>query len=510
MDAFAKCSQTDCPIIIRTAGSSRQPKKISTGGLHTGDPFVLRTVLLSLAQHLSRLVLPELLPYPNMTGITAPMLDGSLDDDFQQELKEVEEAYRSFLESGDDCSQLHERIRRVFSDAATYLAAGELSSGTREAVFQLASSVRVISGALCQLQQRCSAITTNFQMSARAVLQGPDPVGSEQDDGSHSELSSIPLRHWFLAHFDYPYPDENAYTFLGGQLPCMTRHQIGTWFINARRRSGWTDFRRETAEEDYHNFQRLLATIDEPGNEAAKKKYDKVRLYFEPARKDVVSETILEVIKQKTAKDLPSTKHVPATRAVQRATKRAARGVGARHEEEDELAPAVQGSWSPRRRHELPAASSPLPAPSFDPIVDFHRNTTPSPGSGSDLGLPRLPSAFVPPATSARSFSGSSSSSLESLVSYGSSDYDPRNARIEYTMPSAGAPAISVAPPQQQQGTSSSSQTLALPALDYPHVLRAGPPNFSSPTRPHPYFCTLNELPPVPNLRGGFANPIPR
>ncbi|TKA57673.1 hypothetical protein B0A53_00822 [Rhodotorula sp. CCFEE 5036] len=327
------------------------------------------------------------------------------------------------------------------------------------------------------------------------------------------EEQARPLRHWFLAHFDYPYRDEHAYTFLGGQLPSMTRSQIATWFINARRRSGWTDFRRDFAEEDYHNFQHLLATIDAPGNAAAKKRYDKVRLYFEPARKDVVSETILEVIKQGAPKDLPP-KHAPA-RAVQRVKKRAARGVGARHDEEDELAPAVQGSWSPRRRNELPAASSSSsPAPSFDPIVDFHPNTTPSPGSGSlpGLGLPRFPSAFVSPATSARSFSESSSSSLDSLVSYGSSDYAPQVVRMEHTMPFHGAPAISVAPPpppQQQQQPTSSSQTLGLPAHHFPHP-PPGPSTFSSPTRPHPYFCTLSELPAVPSFRGGFANVIPR
>lgn len=336
-------------------------------------------------------------------------------------------------------------------------------------------------------------------------------LGSSERQDVAAEFPFTPLRHWFLAHFDYPYPDEKAYTFLGEQLPSMTRHQIATWFINARRRSGWTDFRREFAEEDYHNFQHLLATIDASGNEAAKKRYDKVRLYFEPARKDVVSETILEVIKQKTPKDLPS-KPAPV-RAVQRVKKRAARGIGAQHDEEDELAPAVvQGSWSPRRRNELPAAaSSPSPTPSFNPIVDFHRNTTPSPGSNSGLGvgLPRFPSAFVSSATSARSFSESSSSSLDSLVSYGSSDYAPQVVRMEHTMPPHGAPAISVTPQQQQRASTSSSQILALPALDFPHVC-PGPSTFSSPARPHPYFCTLNELPVVPNFRGGFASSFPR
>lgn len=426
------------------------------------------------------------------------------------DIAQLESAYQHFLCNGEQSAGLSSLGDRVFSAATEALDQGVLDEEDIQRLYHVAGTICAIHGAMADLHSQTARIESDVAQEVRTLYMRPVTSCAPGGDMNESRdgLDHLPLRHWFLAHFDYPYPDENAYTFLGGQLPSMTRHQIATWFINARRRSGWTDFRRVFAEEDYRNFQRLLATIDEPQNAAAKKKYDKVRLYFEPDRKDVVSETILEVIKQKTAKDLPSTKHVPATRAVQRATKRAARGVGARHEEEDELAPAVQGSWSPRRRHELPAASSPLPAPSFDPIVDFHRNTTPSPGSGSDLGLPRLPSAFVSPATSARSFSGSSSSSLDSLVSYGSSDYAPQNVRMEHTTPSAGAPAISVAPQQPQPTSTSSSQTLALPALEFPHVLRPGPSTFSSPAHPHPYFCTLNELPPVPNFRGPFANSI--
>lgn len=427
--------------------------------------------------------------------------------DLAEQADGLSKAFRSMLTSGTEFPALVQRLGSFYTQVERQLAAQSLDQDRLTLIREVLTRIWIVSSGLAALDEFCHTSAAELVPEVRETLRfGITATASSTSCRSDVDDGFTPLRHWFLDHFDWPYPDENAYTFLGGQLPSMTRHQIATWFINARRRSGWTDFRREFAEEDYHNFQRLLAAIDEPGSKAAKKKYDKVRLYFEPDRKDVVSETILEVIKQKTPKDLPS-KHAPA-RAVQRVTKRAARGVGARHDEEDELAPAVQGSWSPRRRHELPAASSPLPAPSFDPIVDFHRNTTPSPGSGSDLGLPRLPSAFVSPATSARSFSGSSSSSLDSLVSYGSSDYAPQNVRMEHTTPSAGAPAISVAPQQPQLTSTSSSQTLALPALEFPHVLRPGPSTFSSPAHPHPYFCTLNELPPVPNFRGPFANSI--
>ena len=428
---------------------------------------------------------------------------------------QADEAYLRLIANPADVDVAHcvATIQHVFQQATYVLHNGSGSHADRAdlvSLRNLAVRIQATSRGLVTLDDDIKGVEIEVLHRTQSILEShaadqPGSSGARPFDTFGD--SFVPLRHWFLSHFDYPYPDEKAYTFLGEQLPSMTRHQIATWFINARRRSGWTDFRREFAEEDYHNFQHLLATIDAPGNEAAKKRYDKVRLYFEPARKDVVSETILEVIKQGTPKDLPS-KPAPV-RAVQRVKKRAARGIGAQHDEDDELAPAVvQGSWSPRRRQELPATSSPSPAPSFDPIVDFHRNTTPSPGSGSGLGLglPRLASAFVSPTTSARSFSESSSSSLDSLVSYGSSDYAPQVVRIEHTMPRNGAPAISMA--QQQQRTStSSSQTLALPALAFPHI-RPGLSTFSSPTRPHPYFCTLNELPAVPNFRGGFANVI--
>ena len=424
-------------------------------------------------------------------------------------VSKLDQAFLAHLFSGVD-EGLTTLLYTVHTTVASALASCTLTDATRDHTQRVLSRIQAVSGGLASFSRQSILIQKQAAEAVQAALTDGKEICEPLRESSDAEKVFTPLRDWFLAHFDYPYPDEKAYTFLGEQLPSMTRHQIATWFINARRRSGWTDFRRDFAEEDYHNFQHLLATIDAPGNEAAKKRYDKVRLYFEPARKDVVSETILEVIKQGTPKDLPS-KHAPA-RAVQRVKKRAARGVGARHDEEDELAPAVQGSWSPRRRNELPAAaSSPSPAPPFNPIVDFHCNTTPSPGSSSVPGvaLPRFPSTFVSPATSARSFSGSSSSSLDSLVSYGSSDYAPHTMRMEHTMPSNGSPAISVVPQQQQRTSTSSSQILALPALAFLHI-RPGPSTFSSPARPHPYFCTLNELPAVPNFRGGFANAIPR
>ncbi|GAA5986862.1 hypothetical protein JCM10908_000928 [Rhodotorula pacifica] len=426
-------------------------------------------------------------------------------------MQEVETSFSSALRDG-RLDDVVPDVLRLFRAVQENLTAGTMHPADKQAIVALAQRIQIVVEGLDALAADTERGLATTRQDVRALFQKESPalVDLTSDAEASTEAIYTPLRYWFLSHFDYPYTTDKDRDTLALQV-YLNQHQIGTWFINARRRSGWTAFRRDFAGTTLESFQHLLSTLDEPGNEEAKDRYERIRLYFEPDRKDVPSETILEVIKQGQEKpaSLTKKKQFP-NRAAQRAAKRAARGLGAQHVEADLLAPRVlvRDSWSPRRRNDLPLVSSSTPPPSFDPYSDFHRNSTPSPPQSGTA--PRYPSVFSSPAMSARSFSDASSSSLDSLVSYGSSDYAPQIARMEDPQPFEQAPAYSAAPqPHASAFTSSAPSTLSYPVsgLYHPH---SGPSSFSAPTRPHPYFCTLNELSRVPTFGGGFANLVSR
>lgn len=405
-----------------------------------------------------------------------------------------------------DMSALLLQFQQLIADCETCIMNGTISHDALMMLKSTAQRIQIVSGPLATSEDTIKRIEQDMVHQIRDTLSSgvATPELSEEGNSDDPAGQSVhPLRHWFLSNFDYPYPDDTARDSLVRQVPSMTRTQVGTWFINARRRSGWSAFRREFANDDVETFQHLLETIDEPGNEEAKKRYDKVRLYFEPDRKEAASETILEVIKQGPPKALPP-KEFPS-RAAKRVMKRATRGIYPRHDDEHLDAIPVQNSGLPLRRTELPLAassSSSSPPPSFNPHIDFPSNLTPTPAG---LGEARYPSVFSSPTTPTRSFSDASSSSLDSIVSYGSYDFARRVVRMDARGPFEEGPA-NPAPQQQSLDTfpSPSSQTLALPALGVEHS-HAGPSASFAPTRPHPYFCTVNELPTAPTV-GGLAN----
>ncbi|BGP54885.1 hypothetical protein JCM8202_003394 [Rhodotorula sphaerocarpa] len=289
-----------------------------------------------------------------------------------------------------------------------------------------------------------------------------------------------PYRSWFLSHFDSPYPLGDDRDHLLAAVPSHDRLQLENWFANARRRSGWTAFRREFAHDSPALFRRLLDSIDEPGNEAARDRYEKVQLYFEPDRQGEVSETIRTLVRQGPPLETPG-------RAGRRLAKRATRGVDAQQPVEAPQTP--ESNRSPRRRQRNASSDSFQP----DIEVDFYPNPPPA-GLSEE---PRYPSSFASPTSSLRSVSNSSSSSLDSLISYGSSDYAPPVQRMEQPAQLATpVPWAGSAAPMTNGGLSlTSPPSFALPVP----LVRSSPAGAvvaPSPQRAaHPFFCTVGELP---------------
>lgn len=389
--------------------------------------------------------------------------------------------YQQSLRSGSMPDDLIIGCRSLFQEATVLLDRHELPASVSKLLRNAALRIHLISNGLADLNRNILFIEQDTRDRLAQVTLGLTPFSttsvSVQPVG---EATFHPYRDYFLAHLGSPYPLGADRDHLLSLVPSHDRGQLDTWFSNTRRRSGWTAFRRDFAFDSPVVLQNLLDNIDAEGNEEAKLRLEGVKRYFDPEREHEVAAPLRELVEKG-----PKIEAVPSaatTRAEARLAKRAGRGVGAQGERTPK---SKKESWSPRRRQRNASATS---SASFNTDVEFYSNPTPM----ALVEEPRYPSTFASPTTSFRSVSNASSASLDSLISYSSSDYTPQIERME-----------PVSSDFDSTPSSGPSNGYSFPA-PRPHF--AGQPptepaashisssSFRSPTRSHPYFCTLSDL----------------
>lgn len=395
----------------------------------------------------------------------------------------IETKYKESLLTGLtalEAAQLATVCQQTFDEVAQALKTGQATVDEVDAARRCALRVSIVSTALVEIERRVEAITATAQDETRQELALAVLRPEAQADLADTFL---PYRTWFLSHFDSPYPLGDDRDHLLAAVRSHDRLQLENWFANARRRSGWTAFRREFAHDSPALFRRLLDSIDESGNEAARDRCEKVRLYFEPDRQGEVSETIRTLVRQGPPSEAPG-------RAGRRLAERATRGVGAQQAVEAPRTP--ESSRSPRRRQRNASSDS------FQPDIEVDVFSNPPPAELAEEA--RYPSSFASPTSSLRSVSNSSSSSLDSLISYGSSDYAPPVRRMEQpaqaTAPVLWAGSAAPVPSGGPSSTSPPRIALPVPLVRFSPAAPAGTIVAPSPQRAaHPFFCTIDELP---------------
>lgn len=114
--------------------------------------------------------------------------------------------------------------------------------------------------------------------------------------------SLTPLRDWFLTNITYPYLDHESTPYLNSLCPSLTAPQLRTWFINARRRSGWSEVYKTYGKSCKDGMVALLGAIDSPlenwqVSKKAKEDVEKVRRFFTDERfESEVSEGVKRVV----------------------------------------------------------------------------------------------------------------------------------------------------------------------------------------------------------------------
>ncbi|WFD18144.1 hypothetical protein MCAP1_000355a, partial [Malassezia caprae] len=93
------------------------------------------------------------------------------------------------------------------------------------------------------------------------------PVLSERRDVG---LNAVQMRDWFLKNMGYPFPSRNDKVKIlkttnrqgAAKTPVLKYNQVVLWFINTRRRSGWTKFLRRYAQGDKTKMLELVWALE--------------------------------------------------------------------------------------------------------------------------------------------------------------------------------------------------------------------------------------------------------
>ncbi|GAA5831203.1 hypothetical protein JCM3770_000543, partial [Rhodotorula araucariae] len=302
-------------------------------------------------------------------------------------------------------------------------------------------------------------------------------------------------------HLANPYPSPKDKEALLKQVERHNKTQLDTWFVNIRRRSGWQALKRAHTNGSVEDMVRLLCAVETGAPEVGddvRREVERVRAFFNEGTRDKVSDEIQAIVRRRVlAPPLP-----PVERPRRRLDQRAARGVGGSASAAGGRDAAAQrgasalGASRSRRAHTPPPVTRPSGVYATSPSETSPIEMSPLAAFGN---APRYPSTFSSPASSARTVSDSSSASFDSLVTYASAESE------YYETPVASSPPATSSLLSFAGSGPSSSVHLPPPAPPtfFPRAGRAAPYALPS-SRPHPYFCTVDELPTSTSL-AGFA-----
>lgn len=140
-------------------------------------------------------------------------------------------------------------------------------------VHQVARRIEIVANTFILIDQKFASECSEFVHGTSKVMQEVNVVGPAVGYRKLSEdLPAYHMRKHFLHTLENPYPTQeekenlvrltNESTVRVGQSnvnrPPLEVHQLTLWFINARRRSGWSHILKKFAREDRSRMKRLV------------------------------------------------------------------------------------------------------------------------------------------------------------------------------------------------------------------------------------------------------------
>ena len=176
---------------------------------------------------------------------------------------EVDESYYAQLR------QLTETVRHEFSMQQEH---GTLTNATLQLGARVSERLEQLGHLLHEQRTQMQRIHSAANMELATILRGP--TGQSSEGGSCSDrrdpaLNAKHMRNWFLRNLGHPFPSREEKEMILAETNACIRDrsmrlrysQIVLWFINTRRRSGWTSFLRCYARGDKTKLLELAWAI---------------------------------------------------------------------------------------------------------------------------------------------------------------------------------------------------------------------------------------------------------
>ncbi|GAA5838893.1 hypothetical protein JCM5353_001065 [Sporobolomyces roseus] len=397
-----------------------------------------------------------------------------MDGKIQAAAAQLEKSFLKTLLDGVDRGAYQE-CKSLLEEATRAQATNSLRPETMIHLYKLASRIKIVCDNLTALNGICEGLVDRVGQDAKQELSG-FRFGLSPASPAETVDPYLPLRHWFLDHFVNPYPTIPEKEDLMKRYPKYSKQQLDTWFTNIRRRSGWQELKKKYTNGTQEDFENLIKATEKEERtfivEQCRVMIEDIKGFVKDGGRERVSDSIQEIVK----------KGAPATstrRKIQAKQPRGPRGGGGQR---ISSFASSSSSWQ-----EIPPLPVPFAPSQFTQLVTSPASLYPTPLPFE----PRLPSTFSSPTSSLRSVSDSSSSSFDSVLSYGST-----STTASYDAPSLPTIQTPSSPPAMSSLLAFDSPTRPLPSQQPSQLLsRPLPPPIEN-----PYFFTLNNTPLLPLL----------
>nr|CAI59744.1 homeodomain transcription factor bE5 [Sporisorium reilianum] len=182
-----------------------------------------------------------------------------------QSLRDIENDFLSV-----DRNQSPELLRRL-ERAVNDIQSCPLDQKAITEARQTAQRIQLVAQTMLSLEDQVEELKSSMLLQANQALEDDKRVKQtlEVKQDLLETLPSYHMRKHFLATLDNPYPSQADKEVIlritndsaaGSGRPPLDAHQLTLWFINARRRSGWTHILRKFARGDRSRMKVLIQT----------------------------------------------------------------------------------------------------------------------------------------------------------------------------------------------------------------------------------------------------------
>ncbi|WFD33575.1 hypothetical protein MCUN1_000388 [Malassezia cuniculi] len=147
----------------------------------------------------------------------------------------------------------------VLAEAMMQKRVGTLSSATRRLCMRIGARINQLTSVLSQQHTEVDSLRSAATKEVSRIVTKPRRARrAKERERVDQPLNAVHMRDWFLRHLGHPFPTRNEKLEILLETNRSTSNpgsrleynQAMLWFINSRRRSGWTLFLRKYANGD--------------------------------------------------------------------------------------------------------------------------------------------------------------------------------------------------------------------------------------------------------------------